>query len=244
MSNSIDIRHFARVLTVWAKAPERGCRGNGGADASLSRIQLHWRPDPCGPDSHLTLEATSADGRPAIRITTSEPAPDDPRSGQRVVVPIGPRTTSDSESAPPGRDAEAMCEACGAVGTIGRAVRTHPGGEPVETHRFCNKCWPEESARYRARWTEEDRLATERFMRQRNPSGGAGPGMQFEAATWHEPLKFVREIERALRESVNLSPQDLDEIANDLRRVAPHLDGEMPWEVEAFLHRFGTSKNS
>ena len=57
----------------------------------------------------------------------------------------------------PPREPDAQCEACGAQGTVGRAVRFEENDEIREVHRFCRTCWPEQSARYKARWEEESR---------------------------------------------------------------------------------------
>jgi hypothetical protein len=65
----------------------------------------------------------------------------------------------------PLREPEAVCEACGARGTVARAIRTDASGAAVETHRFCARCWPENAARLRARWDEESRVATDAWMR-------------------------------------------------------------------------------
>src|SRR3954467_3914544 len=89
----------------------------------------------------------------------------------------------------PLREPEQQCEACGAQGTVGRAVRIADGPVLLELHRFCRSCWPEQSARYRARWAEEDRLAYEEFSRHTRSGGLATPSCAFEAATWHVALE-------------------------------------------------------
>jgi hypothetical protein len=137
------------------------------------------------------------------------------------------------------REGDAVCEGCGALGTVGRASRTAPSGEALEIHRFCARCWPEQSARYRARWSEEDRTWSDQFLRGRVPARGAGPGMHFESATWHGTLEFVRQIERTMVTPVPPSPQGLARIAADIAGRASNFDGEMPFAVEAFVQRYG-----
>jgi hypothetical protein len=118
-------------------------------------------------------------------------------------------------------------------------MRTAPTGEPIEVHRFCAACWPEQSARYRARWREEDRIHQESFLRGRVSARGAGPGMQFVAATWHSTIEMVEAIENSMIPSVPPPPEALARLAADLERQAPELDGEMPVVIETFIRRYG-----
>jgi hypothetical protein len=143
------------------------------------------------------------------------------------------------ESASSAREPGAVCEGCGAVGTIGRAVRTTSTGEPVEVHRFCIACWPEQSARYRARWEEEQRIQTDQFMRGRIVARGAGPGMHFVAATWHATLELVEQVERTMARPLPPSPQQLARLAAEISKNVSQFEGEMPFQIEAFIHRYG-----
>jgi hypothetical protein len=137
----------------------------------------------------------------------------------------------------PLQEPEQLCEACGVQGTVGRAFRSDADGNPTEIHRFCARCWPEESARLRARWDEEGRLWMEAGMRSR--SGGVqppSPGSGFESATWHGALEFVRQIRWASRLSGSSNEADLAEIARGLEASASEHVGEMPLEIEMFIH--------
>lgn len=130
---------------------------------------------------------------------------------------------------------DAVCEHCGVVGTIGRAARTDGDGHPIEIHRSCLSCWPEEMARYRARWAEEDRLASERWMR--NPAVHPQPparGMVFDALTWHTTLELVRDIQRGVWGSA--SREDLRRTAQDIAGYSRDFRGDIPMDVEMFLH--------
>jgi hypothetical protein len=68
---------------------------------------------------------------------------------------------------------------------------------------------------------------------------GAGPGMWFEAATWHGTLDLVRQVERAMIAAVPPAADDLARLAAQIRERAGELEGEIPVEVEAFLQRYG-----
>jgi hypothetical protein len=144
----------------------------------------------------------------------------------------------------PPREPEASCEACGARGTVGRAIRTAQDGEPLEVHRFCARCWPEESARYQARWREEDRLASEAWLRSEGQVSPPTRGMALESATWHITLDLLadsrREMRRREREgAAPLRDEDLTRLANEIRQQAPDMEGPIPLEVDMFLQRYG-----
>lgn len=136
----------------------------------------------------------------------------------------------------PPREPDATCDACGVTGTIGRALRTDSDGQITEHHRFCARCWPEQSARYRARWDEEDRLASETWRRASHrtappPSQGAA----FESATWHATLELVRELNGALRPMPAPTPAQLAAIAADIQARRDEYEGPIPAAVEDFL---------
>ena len=63
--------------------------------------------------------------------------------------------------------------------------------------------------------------------------------MVFEAATWHATLEFVREIEQTMIAPVPPSRGDLAQLAEEIGKNAPEVEGEMPFEVESFLRRYG-----
>jgi hypothetical protein len=129
---------------------------------------------------------------------------------------------------------EQTCEVCGTAGTVGRAMRTNPRGDPTEIHRFCAPCWPEHSAALRARWEESSRLRREAWLR--DPEHAAPPegGTAFECATWHGALELVREVNRAVRATPPTSAQ-LRNIAEELATSAVLHVGEMPFEIKVFI---------
>lgn len=225
------IRSLSRALADWAAADARGIRSGGGPGAYCSEIQFHHRPDPRRPEIQVTFRAVMVDGRPQIEVETPDTPPNESRP-ERSVVAFRPSSSRDDL----GRDADAACEACGAIGTIGRANRSNASGDIFETHRFCAACWPEQSARYRARWEEEDRLRSDRFMRGLEPPS-PGTGMSFESASWHGTLELVREIQRAMVRLSAPSPTDLAQMAAEIQASAQLYDGEMPFEVEMFVRQ-------
>lgn len=140
----------------------------------------------------------------------------------------------------PPREPNATCEACGVTGTVGRAIRTDAVGLVTEVHRFCASCWAEQSARYRARWDEETRLAGDAWLR--DPQLAPAPpsrGAAFESATWHATLDIVRELNRALRPMAPPTPEQLAVLAAEIRRRADALEGPMPMAVAVFLQAYG-----
>jgi hypothetical protein len=147
------------------------------------------------------------------------------------------RPTGLSVSEPP-----AERESCGRRGTVGVATRTDADGMPLEVHRFCESCWPEQAARLRARWDEETRLLLEGWIRQ-TPGSRQPParGAVFESATWHQSLEFVRMINLALKRGDKIDGADLRQIARDIERDALSGErvGQIPLEVEVFMRTHG-----
>jgi hypothetical protein len=236
MSEPLDGRSLLRALSAWSRSDPHGVRaGGGGGPGSFDHIQFHSRPDPREPEVQVTLRAELVRGQPAIRVTLSTPLPESERKAH-----ASKRSASHTVlggAGLPMREPTALCESCQAVGTVGCAVRTDGTGGVLATHRFCLACWPEQSARYRARWEEEDRQELERFLRS-----GASPdqhrGMAFGAATWHSTLQLVRDIERTMVPPVPPAPAALEQLANEISQSATQLDGPMPFEVEAFVHQY------
>ena len=140
----------------------------------------------------------------------------------------------------PLREPEQICEACGAQGTIGRAARFRGDGSVLEIHRFCRKCWPEQSARYRARWAEEDRLAHEEFFRSARSGGLAAPSCAFEAATWHGALDVLHQVHMRMIPRSPPSADELAAIAAHWKTLAAEIDEPMPLEIEMFVQQYST----
>jgi len=138
----------------------------------------------------------------------------------------------------PLREPEQQCEACGVRGTLGRAARFRDDGTILEMHRFCRACWPEQSARYRARWTEEDRMAHEEFFRTRRTGGLATPSCAFEAATWHGALEVLHQVHMRMIPHSPPSANELAAIAAQWKQLAAEIDEPMPWEIEAFVRQY------
>jgi hypothetical protein len=241
-----ESRPLIAAIQAWATARQRGYRLSGAADR-LAYLQLHTRPDPQGPEVQLTFRPVIVDGHAMIQVDhpsfarQREPA-DAPAADAREATEPQRFTHAIPESTP--REPEARCEVCGTLGTVGRASRTDSSGSATEMHRFCLTCWPEQSARYRARWAEEDRLWAERFHRGEAPARGAGPGMMFEAATWHATLDLVRTLELRLVAPIAPSKEALAQVARDIEANASRFDGEMPLAVESFIARYRARTDS
>lgn len=237
MPEPSDSRALLQALSAWARASPHGCRIGGLQGDYYDTIQLHHRPDPLGPEIAVTLRATLLDGRPVIQAVLPAHAAGPPST---TTADISLTDTSLAGTELPARDPTARCDGCGAMGTVGRATRTDGQDVVLEQHCFCLACWPEQSARYRARWEEEHRLVQDAAMRGERPHGtGVGHGMTFETATWHTALDLVRQIERSMVATVPPTRPDLAAFAAEIQRQAPELVGEMPWEIEMFLQRYG-----
>jgi hypothetical protein len=143
----------------------------------------------------------------------------------------------------PLRDADAICEGCGARGIVGRATRQDSTGTPREEHCYCADCWPEWSAFYRARWREQGRRKSLEWHDRPRDDKTPPPapwGMSFESATWHGVVELVQKLteqSRYYREPP--SKESLARMARDIRAAAGDKVGAMPREVRAFLAEFG-----
>jgi hypothetical protein len=145
----------------------------------------------------------------------------------------------------PAREPDALCEGCGARGTVGRASRHNDSGVYVEEHRYCADCWPQWSAFYRALW--EDRGRRESLAWQdglRHAAGDAPPppgwGMVFASATWHGVMDLVNKLtEKARYHRDPPNAEAFARLAAEIRDQAADKVGPMPLEVRAFLAEFG-----
>ena len=141
-------------------------------------------------------------------------------------------------------DPEAVCEGCGARGTVGRASRADAANAQLEEYRFCADCWPEWSAFYRARWQEQTRRRSTAWLDRppeaRDQAPPPASGTWFESATWHGVIDFVRKVTLEARYYRDPpSPEALARYAADIRAQAPNKVGAIPLEVRAFLAEFG-----
>ena len=234
-----DARPLITAIMTWATTLPHGYRLSG-TSAGLAYLQLHTRPDPQGPEVQLTFRPVIVDGHAVLAV--EHPAFEQSNSGvdaaSRVDGAIDSVRVQRLLPETSARDLTARCEACGGLGTVGRAGRTDGTGAMIESHRFCLGCWPEQSARYRARWSEEDRVRGDRFLRGLEPAHSARSGMTFEAATWHTTLELVRTIERQTVAPVVPSKEGLAEMASQIQGNASRFEGDMPYEVEAFIRRY------
>ncbi len=143
---------------------------------------------------------------------------------------------------PSPRQADARCDACGALGTVGSATRHE---QPPRIWRFCGACWPRERARLEAEWDAE----TERWLHQpvrgpADPGMPAPPGSSFDSRVWEDAYELLDLVEGALAEPARPdrpgpTPADLRAIAADLQQVAPEMDGPPPPRIAEFLRRYG-----
>ena len=228
---------IAAAVREWATADGHGIRSAGTSANGFGYLQLHHRPDPRRPEQQLTLQARLVDGRAVIEVTLPAAALDSVRAAATERTAQASETREFGGTEPPLRDTLAHCEACGTRGTVGLAVRFDDANEPFEVHRFCATCWPEQSARYQARWAEEVRVAME--ARRADATVTLPPtSTMFGAATWHGTQAFVRDLEQRMQPSPLPAREDLERIAAELARLAPTLDGPMPDEVAAFIRRY------
>jgi hypothetical protein len=145
----------------------------------------------------------------------------------------------------PAREPDALCEGCGARGTVGRVSRHNDSSVYVEEHRYCADCWPQWSAFYRALWEERGRRERLEWRDGlRHAPGDAPPppawGMVFASATWHGVTDLVNQLtDKARNYRDPPSPETLAWLAAEIRGSEAERVGPMPLEVREFLAEFG-----
>lgn len=159
---------------------------------------------------------------------------------------------------------EQSCEACGAAGTVGRVVINSRDRTRQEIHRFCERCWPEECARYEARWknrraqTASELFATDAEAASETSSTGSlfdlnpmNVGMGFESATWHAAADAIEKLEGLLQMvragRVPTEAQLIDMAVATARDIEAQMDsrvGKMPNIVGQFLLEFGSDSDA
>lgn len=164
----------------------------------------------------------------------------------------------------PDVEPEQTCEACGTFGTVGRVVISFRGRTEPELHRFCERCWPEECARYEARWKHRSRNALAELFKSESETASEGTsddnnfdqqpvmvGIGFESATWHAASdhigKFVELLEM-VRGGRIPSETELIEMALEMAsEIETNMDsrvGDMPFIVSQFLAEFGSHSDA
>lgn len=153
----------------------------------------------------------------------------------------------------PAHEPEQQCESCSAMGTTGRLTKFESDGRVREMHRFCTDCWPEQRARYYARWKEQERVVRDAWERARHdrddwttqpPKTGS---TEEACATWHFHLQMLADLRKIQRhqhygESGPDSPDHdvmMADFAQILKEAIPTTLGEMPWELEQIILSHG-----
>lgn len=231
MSGPEESRRLFEALMTWAAASPKGVRGGGGVFPDLT---LHHRPDPTGPEVQVRFIAMQVDGAPMIRVeyVPNRGAPPTRSDGAAVL-------RSGSAPAESPVDGSATCDACGELGTVGWIRYGAAEGVEPTVHRYCERCWAPEAAWHQAKYEDDRQRSSDAWLRSdgREPRPASG-GFSMSAATWHQPLTMVREIERMMRPAVPPSAAALAELAAQIEAMASDLVGPMPAEVEAFIHRY------
>lgn len=240
-----EIRDFFRA---WTQSRSNGAGSGGLGPTTYQYLDFTYRQDEGSPEVRLAFYANQHEGHPVIHVVL--PSDRDASAAPKDFQQTNGETSSSSsdasvsvtpiyETIPDTREPDAVCEGCGVVGTIGRATRTHESGTPSETHRFCSKCWVEQSARYRARWDEERRVSRDAHRRSRT-SGPSGPSYwsSFESMTWHGVLELLSAFRKHMQERGPIPATHLTELATLYRNNAHKFEGEMPYEVELFINQY------
>lgn len=138
----------------------------------------------------------------------------------------------------PLKDPAATCRSCGALGTVGRAIRKLDEREIFHS-QYCAACWPAESARLRTAWDGEMEAWLADRMAGAEPSPVANIQSAIGAATWDGAEAFVRDhVLPAQRSSAPPSRAVLESIATQYKVFESEFVGEMPPIVAAFVQEY------
>lgn len=145
----------------------------------------------------------------------------------------------------PPREPHQTCESCGVLGTVARLTQFEIEGGIREMHRFCAACWPEQRARYMARWNEESRIAHDEWHR-RMAAAESGEEIPFplsystneSSATWHMNLDLLKDLDRIPDHGEKPKASELKEYAESLQEMAPNMVPPMPIEIEQFIEHW------
>lgn len=241
-------RALREAMHAWAE--HSGGIGSGGAHDRYGKITFHWEIGPDQPRAELTLWADlNDDDRPVIRVSFPagfEPGSPEPEQSADVATPRSApahpevAVTSSSVMCLRGTDLppvepDQQCEACGAQGTVGRAIRFTPAGEIHEMHRFCAECWPEQQSRYQARWRHQS--VRERDARLRGAATGGLSGMStaFESSTWDGVSSLIDGLREHAMTRGRAAQHDLRRFADEMFDTRDAHVGTMPFEVASFI---------
>jgi hypothetical protein len=133
------------------------------------------------------------------------------------------------------RDSDAKCDDCGRPGTVARAQRDTT---PPATHRYCNDCWPAAKKRLVA---EDERLRNEMRVEWRRTNKPFEPtplpqpsGWSWSSRSWTDTIEFLETI-AAGQSDMPFPGAALSQVAAEIAKVAPEMEGPMPPVVREFL---------
>lgn len=243
-------RALALAMEAWAA--HHGGLGSAGGPDGYSELTFHWSPDERGARVELRLWADLADDdRPVIRVTlpeTFQPRVRESRKPSTVAATVDAASeTAHTYSASsvvcmrgtdlPLVEPDQRCEACAAQGTVGRAVRFTAAGEVHEIHRFCADCWPEQRARYEARWKHESRRERDAFLRNGDIKAHGGMSTAFESATWDGAETMIDMLREHAMHRGRPAEQDLRRLADEMLDARASRVGDMPLDVAIFIRQ-------
>jgi hypothetical protein len=135
------------------------------------------------------------------------------------------------------RDSNALCDRCGARGTIARATRH---SDPPLTLRYCGACWPDVSEELESRQHEEHKQWRPAPLEHPGTAGepAAPTNWSWSSRSWHNTRRFLELIKGPVKGGPPPSAANFAEIAKEIRDTAQEMDGPMPDDVAEFVARY------
>jgi hypothetical protein len=113
--------------------------------------------------------------------------------------------------------------------------------------RYCGPCWPTAQAELEERQHAEQEEARKTHLawldiwrRDRDAAPAAPPpqpGWSSSSRSWHDVRQFLTLIAQQPKEAPAATPEQLAEIAVELRSAAREMDGPIPADVGEFIAR-------
>lgn len=124
---------------------------------------------------------------------------------------------------PSPREPDARCDLCGTLGTIARAQRSDNSSGTDYSHatvrRYCGACWPNAQA-------------------QLEEEGVWG----WSSRAWHDAEGFLDLIMSEPNGGQPVTPVMLAGLADEMRAIAPDMEGPMPARVQEFIRQHAPPK--
>jgi hypothetical protein len=138
-------------------------------------------------------------------------------------------------------DPGARCDECGATGTVAVTV---VNTTPEQVRRYCEACWPAARERWEAEQQEESVAWFRKGMQAGPYDHPAKPPTRIaESRSWHDVGLFIERHLFRPDGSPGVTTAELADVARDIVRDVPKMNGPMPEKIAAFAAKYARAAN-